>query len=104
VISPSQVSRSPARPFYRVYRDKVDDDDAQHEGDAQHDGDAQHEVAVSRVAVRRMEPWWTMPELLDIEFGQEVWKAKSREYSIERLFDILRADPEADSENASELV
>jgi hypothetical protein len=38
----------------------------------------------------RVDPAWRMPELLSVDFGREIWRTKSREFAIEKLFGKLR--------------
>jgi hypothetical protein len=94
VASPSEIAASPENAVGGGYQERIDDDD--HE--------SYLEPSASPAPRQSHKSWWKMPELLDIEFGQEVWKAKAREYSIERLFAILCADGETDSDLPSEFV
>jgi hypothetical protein len=38
-----------------------------------------------------------MPELMNIDFGVQVWKAKSRQFAVERLMRSVREDDDTDS-------
>jgi hypothetical protein len=50
------------------------------------------------------ESCWRMPDLLDVRFGEEVWKAKSAQFAIDRLFEELRDSESTDTDTAGEFV
>jgi hypothetical protein len=43
-----------------------------------------------------------MPDLINVDFGQAIWETKSREFEIEKLFEILVRSEEQSNGTDSE--